>query len=241
MRRRSNRRDVYADLLRDVSRRDKLRRFLTQDEPGVDEDTTSEMDASAATDTSEVSAFRRHMGRVLRLAEAAGLMPSSSDVPYAHPVIFADRLGFFLADGAEHASGAFPEPDDHRVTVYPVAFLESADGVRFRVHARSQYYGEPRYSFVQSVDQGTGEEWFGRVWLLFSCVFDHVNYELALVSWLTERASTPFNTTKRTFCWTSRHVDCIEVRHFTRVVAMARCFATRGSKSLGPVFHLLDE
>ena len=177
------------------------------------------------------------MGQTIPVSDASRLLPNTPDVPFTFPVNFRDRLGVFLADGERLPSGQFPQPEDGHVTVFQYADIPARENrPKFRVHARPLFHGRPKYSFVEA--QAGAEIWYGRVWLLLQCQFRGSTYDLALVSWLQNRASAPFATRKLTFSWASRFVDCIELGHLLRVVTIApSCIPRTGAQ--GQVLHLL--
>ena len=256
------------DLIRDITRREKIRLALAdadeQQAAVVDDEQQAAVmddaphaarvvfgvDVAAECQTTDDAAsatgpegdphetFRPKVGSLVALDDVACHLPSDPDVPFARPVPFRDRLGVFLSDSVPHFAGEFPAPDDAKVTVFPVAFVTSVTGSEFRVHARPTFYGKPAYSFIEAT-AGGGELWYGRVWLLFQCHFGGVLYNLALVSWLTARSGAPFGTDRPTFAWTSRFTDCIEVEHLKRVVTMVPTFVQRGRRK-EPVWHLLE-
>lgn len=274
----SNHHDVYADLIRDITRREKIRVALAvdlvagdaevqpedaaddDDQPdsaqqtsAVQEENTNDDDddeegsgddaaAAEASGTLErdpmPTTFRPRLGTTVALREVARLLPANPDNPFTHPVHFADRLGVFLSDGEPFPPGQFPQPDGGVISVFPFADLQSPEPLvtRFRVHARAQFHGQSKYSFVEAT---SGPDlWYGRVWLLFQCRFRGESYNLALVSWLQSRAGAPFGTRKPTFSWASRFLDCIEVEHLRRVVIVVPSLVSR-TKAQGPVLHLL--
>ena len=255
---------MYADLIRDITRREKIRLALAVDLVAGDaeeqrdddddaaqehatndddeEDSGADAAAAEASGTLErdpmPTTFRPRLGTTVALREVARLLPANPDNPFTHPVHFADRLGVFLSDGEPFPPGQFPQPDGGVISVFPFADLQSPEPLvtRFRVHARAQFHGQSKYSFVEAT---SGPDlWYGRVWLLFQCRFRGESYNLALVSWLQSRAGAPFGTRKPTFSWASRFLDCIEVEHLRRVVIVVPSLVSR-TKAQGPVLHLL--
>ena len=184
--------------------------------------------------------FRDDMGSVVEIKYVYKWISSPQDSanPSSQRKDFADRLGVFLSDGAEMRSGEYPSTDDNSVTIFPVAFLVDDNGNSFRVHARPTFHGKPKYSFVEARIK-EGELWYGKVVLLFECLFQGKLYQLALVSWLTVCSGRKYNTDKKSFTWSSRHMDCVEVAHFVRVVTIVPTFLPRaaGEKQ---VLHLLN-
>ena len=254
------------DLVTDVTRREKIRLALEPspeftgdaDDDAMSSDHADGADGAAVATVAHGSAdgvgvpgheaaagvaddavmFRGSMGKIVSLADVPHHLPVAADLPFSVPVPFRDRLGYFLADAVPHFSGEFPQPDDGAITIFPVAFLTSDGGEQFRVHARDAFYGKPAYSFVEA--RGTDNaRWFGRVWLLFQCRFRRTLYNIALVSWLTQCSGAPYGTDKRTFTWTSRHVDCIELGHLQRVVTLVPSFMTRGAHR-ERILHLVE-
>ncbi len=228
---RTNHHDVYADLVRDVTRRGKLQLFLESRSTSI-----------------RVEAKKRKRAEPvpqgISLENAAALFPTGSRHPFAVPVPLADRLGVFLSDHTVMRSGEFPQPDNLEVFVTPFVSTETADGTPFRVHARTNFYGAPRYSFVE-IEAGK-ERWYGQVWMLFSCHYRGTKYHLAACSVLTTVKRQDYNTTRRTFQWYSKHIECIEVGHILRKVVMVKSFmkgkATPMKGNLpvnADVFHLL--
>ena len=259
---RSNHFDVLSDLLRDVVRREKVQTLLasreasivTQKKPGyfgdmneydsdTDEDFQPPVDPVAAVDEA-ATMFRGTAGTRIAVVDVHLRLPTEPpeplrSLPFASPVPFADRLGVFLADGAELSSGAYPQPDDGTVTVFPVAHIEATPtSMPFRVHARQLFRGKAKYSFMELQAEG-GELWYCCVWLLFTCIYNRRSFRVALVSWLSQRSGLPYGTTKPTFSWTSRHLDCVEIGHFTRPVVMVSSGCKRNIKG-DQVFHLLE-
>ncbi len=259
---RSNHFDVLADLLRDVVRREKALVLLSvrkaaeaaSHEPRYFQDALRDYDSDDDDDfvppqdnpsdmDEAASMFRVALGKQVALDDVCFHLPTVAlddlqPLPFSVPVPFADRLGVFLADGAEMPAGAYPRPDENVVTVFPVAHIEAtATSLPFRVHARSAYRGKPKYSFAE-LRTKDGELWYCCVWLLFECAYLGRTFRVALVSWLSRRSGAPFATNKATFTWTSKHLDCVEVGHFTRTVVMVRSYSKRcGSEA---VFHLLE-
>ena len=266
---------MYADLIRDVTRREKLRLALetvvaparqvdlvgAEQEAGAnlqranvafDDEDSQELVAavagSIAPGASSESAvtlgqgnmFRQRLGVTIAVVDVGKHLPSAAkeQLPFSTPVLFPDRLGLFLSDGARLPSGQYPQPDGGTVTLYPFALVTPRGAaVPFRVHARADYHGRTKYSFVETL---AGQElWYARVWLVFQCRFHGSVYNLALVSWLTQRSGAPYGTDKMTFNWTSRFLDCIEVEHFTRTVTIVPTVIRRTAVD-AQVLHLLE-
>ena len=224
------------DLLRDVGRRERIRLALD-----ALSKTEAPMDATRDEDQGDggdarPAMFRADLGATLAARDVARHLPTGPDMPFDTPVPFHDRLGFFLADAVAHPPGGFPQPDADLVTLFPFADVAMADGGTFRVHARDSYYGNPAYSFVQA--QAGAELWFGRVWLLFTCRFHGTVYNLALVSWLTQRSATPYRVQRPTFSWASRFTDCIEIEHLRSVANLVPSLLKPPRQPAA--FHLLE-
>ena len=240
--------------MKDLSRRDKLRLALEKLDPSKDalqdedEDECEDQDndqegeedkeADDGYEASSSPCFRRRAGQDVQVHDVDSIIPVIENAPFSPPVRFPDRLGVFLSDGATLPSGQYPSSDDGKVKTFPVAFLfNDTTGRSFRVHARSLFHGKAKFSFVE-VAGPDGEMWYGRVWLLFSCLFRGHRYNLALVSWLDRVSSLPFHTSKPTFRWSTRFLDCIELGNVKRTVTCVPSFITRRAGE--PAFHLLD-
>lgn len=246
---RSNFHNVFADLIRDVTRRLKIELALEAAErrsvelpdleagAGDADDTVAPMaDDGVASDV--LGPFPIAAGVVTLVAEVSDqLLLTKSSVPFTKPVPFADRLGLFLTDGEAMPPGTYPGPDDGVVVVYPSCKLTPESGPTVRVHARPDFYGKPAYSFVELIGPDA-TPWFAQVWLLFSCLGEGEPYDLALVSYLRSISPAPYHTRKATVTWHSRHVDCVEVANIRRVVQLVRTVCEGGGLNSN-VFHLL--
>ena len=229
---------MYADLIRDITRREKIRLALKADvliDPV--EEMLKEPDAEAADEANPAPFFRQTAAFVqVPVVEAALLLPSGREFPFSGQVPFRDRLGLFLGDFIRMPAGTYPQPDDETIKVYSFATFPATDEIpSFRVHARNAFHGKPKYSFVE-VDDGT-RSWFARVWMLFTCTFHGQLYSLALVSHMTPFAG-PHNTMKRTFTWYSSHLDVLELGHIRRLAIMVPSFMPHRARDTD-VFHLL--
>ena len=154
-------------------------------------------------------------------------------------LVFSDRLGLFLTDGKREGTGAYPPPDDGHITVFSKATLRGSDGRPFRLTVKKEHYKKPRYPFVEIATPGI--PWYGRVWLLFSCTFQEVQYNLALVSYLSNSPANRGNTTKRGFVWSSHHVECVELGLIRRQIVMHPSFTNRpGTAERRKLYHRID-
>ncbi len=180
--------------------------------------------------------FRALLGQSTMVQDVWKLLPTL-EVPFSKPVRFSTRLGLFLSDGARLEAGDYPHPDGGFVTVFPFAIASDGE-TSFYVHARPNFHGRRKHSFVE-VSAADEEKWYGCVWLLFHCKYRGVDYNLALVSWLTARSGAPFATRKPTFAWTSQHLDCVEVGHISRLATMVQT-CIRRTPADANVYHLVD-
>ena len=207
----------------------------------------------AADDLSEyvVPFFRESMGRTVKLCDVDSMIVTNvvdklDRVSFSTPVHFLDRLGVFLAGGEQHERGQFPTPDHDTITVYPVCWIPDhtpGSSTIYRLHARSSFHGAPRYTFFEA-EASNGNLWYGRMWMLFTCHFNGDKYSLALVSWMTEKSSSPYKTDKRTFGWSSQFLECVELAHLVRPVVMipsviAEAGAARRRQPVA-TYHLLE-
>ena len=140
-----------------------------------------------------------------------------------HAFRVEDRIGLFLTDNARLAPGTYPPPDGGVVTVFPFAELRSRDRPAFRLVVKRSHYGRPRFPFVEIDSPGT--PWYGRVWLLFSCMYQREPYNLALVSYLQlAPAGRSRMTCRQAYVWSSAHVECVEVALFRRTVVVVSSY-----------------
>ena len=242
---RSNFHDVYADLLRDISRREKIRRHLQLDvhptltapAPPLLDDAAADEDLTAATLSNPFSASRG--GIACAPDEIVGQLPATFPMPFPrHRVRFADRLGVFLTDGERRVSGDYPPPDDGVVTLFSVATLIGSNGKPFRLRVKHIHYGKPRFPFVEIATPGT--PWYGRVWLMFSCKYHGVTYNLALISYLTLAGTRRGNTTKQGYVWSSPHPECVELNLVRREITMVSSFVNlRAVAEIDRMYHLV--
>ena len=149
--RRSNHHDHYGDLLRDVSRRVRIRHALrsltdpaAEDEmpaaaaqahdlepaaaaaAAAEEEEEEEEDDDDDEDGDEIAnIFRSPSGTVVKVADVARQLPAAEGRPFTVPVRFCDRLGLLLTNGEKLPSGTYPSVDNGTITVFPVAFLAS--------------------------------------------------------------------------------------------------------------------
>ena len=244
MRRRSNHHDVAGDIGRDITRKRKIQLALGITPASLQE---YEGDSDAPPDDSPLTPAKRWKLRRLdvtnplvdgvrfgtrgnstaygetAIGDVDAMLPTARMLPLLHlrKFAFADRLGWFLTEGAAMPSGAYPRPDGDVIISFKRMQVASAHGhnVPF-VRADPHYHGRPAYSFV-SIEAGAGDgQWFAQVLFLFTARFRGEKLALALVVYLEEIVGRRACPNKRTFRWYSRFPDCVSASKISGVVRM---------------------
>ena len=203
------------------------RRRLAQVNPSID-------GVVLGTRSNTAKLLRLHVGAVDSVLPTCALLPFLRVGSFA----FADRLGWYLAEGEALPSGAFPRPDGDTVDVFRSARLPAQENcVASVVRASSSYHGRPVFSFVE-VDAGDDGVWYAQVLLLFCCVVHGVREGLALVSYLEEKRGARLTPNNRTFRWFSRFPDCVPLARVRRAVLIIA--AEEEAALPNPEFVLID-